>query len=98
MYTAAQYRAARALLGLTLEESSKASGLPVSVISDCESDRLAQVEDIAARTLRRAYEAKGIVFVNDGDGSSGGAGVRFAARDLVERTIRPENLNAANDD
>ncbi|MCM2473881.1 DNA-binding protein [Rhizobium sp. CG5] len=86
------------MLGLTLEESATASGLPVAVVSDCESDGVAPVEDSALRTLRRSYEAKGVVFVKDGDDTSGGAGVRFAARDQVAQTMRPENLNAANDD
>ena len=97
MINAAQIRAARALLGLSIDELSVVCGLDASTIAALElapshSSVTAEIE-----TLRRALETLGISFLSDGDLVLGGPGVRLTDRNTVPDGTRPENLSAAND-
>ncbi len=94
----AQIRAARALLGLSVEDLSAASGVDVSVVSTLEAESGSSDDPAHLDLLRRALEARGITFMADGDCTMGGPGVRLTERVQPDDGIRPENLNATNDD
>jgi DNA-binding XRE family transcriptional regulator len=75
--TAAQLRAARALLGWTMEDLAAASGVSSRTIRRAEE----VYQAVSVRTLRRlaqkALEAAGVEFIGENDR---GAGVRFRNR------------------
>lgn len=74
MITPAQSRAARALLGLRLEDLATRAGVSVATLSKFESGtRNTQPTNI--RVLRQELEAAGILFVAE-DGEAG-PGVRL---------------------
>jgi transcriptional regulator with XRE-family HTH domain len=77
MPTAAQLRAARALLAWSMEEFAERSGVSSRRIRRAEETERA----VSVRTLRRvasAYEAAGIEFI--GENNDRRAGVRFRRR------------------
>ncbi|PZM16889.1 DNA-binding protein [Rhizobium tubonense] len=96
MITAAQIRGARAMVGLSTEDLAADSKLPVASIQTIESD-IASADAKAITAVRAALEARGILFLPSGSQDSGGPGVRMKSWD-EEEGIRPENLNATNDD
>lgn len=72
--SAAQSRAARALLDWSRDDLAAASGIPGRTLADFELGNTAP----RARTLeaiRAAFEAAGILFIEE---NGGGAGVRLA--------------------
>ena len=76
--TATQSRMARAALGLSIIELGKAAGVRAATVSNFESGGDAYASTVAK--LRGALEARGAVFVGDGEASlTGGAGVRVTA-------------------
>lgn len=96
MFTSAQLRAARALLGLSREALAAAAGIEPSEVAAAEADSAALATE-SQRMLHEALEAAGAVFIAAGEGGAGGPGVRL--RDgAAEPALRPEELNAANDD
>jgi len=96
MITSAQLRGARAMLGLTVEALASDSKLPISTVEALEID-LNSKDMKALAAVRTALESHGIVFLAGGSDGTGGAGVRF--KHWAENDgIRPENLNATNDD
>ncbi|GEO84625.1 MULTISPECIES: hypothetical protein [Alphaproteobacteria] len=97
MITAAQVRAARALLGLTVDQVSAQSGVSAFMILQVEGETSATIEPAVILALRAGLEKAGISFVGDGDCPPGGMGVRLAARHDTDDGLRPENLNATND-
>ncbi|PZU87138.1 MAG: hypothetical protein DI528_07950 [Shinella sp.] len=98
MATPAQIRAARALLGITVDQLSAKSGISAFLILQTEAEEQANVDPSTLHTLKLALQASGIMFLGDGDSPPGGVGVRFAERDDEDDGVRPEDLNAANDD
>ncbi|MGK9053051.1 helix-turn-helix domain-containing protein [Neorhizobium petrolearium] len=98
MLTASQLRAARAMTGMTVEELAAISGLSRSAIEEAEAAKVFAGAEVSDR-LRAIFEARGILFLGAGDGDDPGAGpgVRLRQRSYDEG-IRPQNLNAANDD
>jgi transcriptional regulator with XRE-family HTH domain len=97
MITATQMRGARAMTGLSIEQLAAASGLPIATIETLEADE-ANGEPHAVLAIKHALEAAGIIFIASGNHDEGGPGVRLKARSAADEGIRPENLNAANDD
>lgn len=97
MTTAAQIRAARALIGKTVDDLSALSGVEASAISAIENGP-ADAPPGALEKLRTALEAQGVTFVSSGDQDQGGNGVRLSARSDTDDGLRPEQLNATNDD
>lgn len=96
MITSAQLRGARAMLGLTADVLASESKLPVSAIEALEKDvNPADMKALAA--VRSVLETRGVVFLASGSDGAGGAGVRFKHW-AEDDGIRPENLNATNDD
>jgi len=74
--TAGQVRAARSLIGLTREQLSRASGVPMRTLSRFEEgDGEPQRRTVAA--IRAALEAAGVEFIPE---NGGGAGVRLRTR------------------
>ncbi|MGE0582767.1 MAG: XRE family transcriptional regulator [Steroidobacteraceae bacterium] len=84
MLTAAQCRAARALLDASLETLSKASAVDVQAIRSFEQ-MVHEADDEAQHRLRRALEAAGVVFIAE---NGGGAGVRLKYNRRDVRAIR----------
>ena len=76
MMTAAQIRAARALLGWNGAQLAEAAGVSLQTIRRMESE-LGPGRSSASNVdgVQRALEAAGVMFIDSGDGS--GAGVRF---------------------
>ncbi|NEJ70815.1 helix-turn-helix domain-containing protein [Rhizobium phaseoli] len=97
MITATQIRGARAMIGMSIEELAAASGLPVETVAALENGEFAG-EPHALFDVRSTLEAQGIIFLSSGNQDEGGPGIRLRARTSSDDGIRPENLNAANDD
>ncbi|MDK4727060.1 helix-turn-helix domain-containing protein [Rhizobium phaseoli] len=97
MITATQIRGARAMIGMSIEELAAASGLPVETVAALEKGEFAG-EPHALFDVRSTLEAQGIIFLSSGNQDEGGPGIRLRARTSSGDGIRPENLNAANDD
>ncbi|MGY5779173.1 helix-turn-helix domain-containing protein [Rhizobium hainanense] len=96
MITSAQLRGARAMLGLTVETLASESKLPVSTIEALETgDGSADMRALA--TVRSVLENHGVLFLAGGSDGVGGPGIRFKQWSENDG-IRPENLNATNDD
>ena len=92
--TSEQVRAARALLRWEPQDLADAAKLPASTVARLEATPgpLA-AEPNLIETLRAAFEAGGVVFIDD---NGGGAGVRLKKPDGV--SIPVEELNASNDE
>jgi transcriptional regulator with XRE-family HTH domain len=77
--TAAQCRAARALIEWSVDELAQTSGVDANAISDFEARYRAPGEDVERR-IRIALEQGGVSFIAE---NGGGAGVRlkFSRRD-----------------
>jgi transcriptional regulator with XRE-family HTH domain len=78
MLTPKQLRAARALVGWTRSTLAKHSGVAVPTITGFELQG-ADSKISTLHKLRRALEASGVEFIDDGDASQagGGPGVRL---------------------
>lgn len=61
--SAGQYRAARAMLGLSIIEASRRAGVSASAILRAETAAEARPAGGGAALIRSAYEADGIVFI-----------------------------------
>jgi len=91
--TPAQIRAARALLGLSLEQLAADSGIdPATLVRAELANNERADQDIAE--VARALERAGAMFIAE---DAEGAGVRLRKSTAAEG-LRPEQLNAANDD
>lgn len=96
MITSAQLRGARAMLGLTVETLASESKLAVSTIEALETDSgSGDIKALAA--VRSVLESRGVLFLAGGSDGTGGPGIRFKHWSENDG-IRPENLNATNDD
>ena len=96
MIIASQLRAARALIDMTTDDLARASDVSGDAIRSAESSAGSPDPEIAER-LKRLFESKGIVFVGAGQQDASGPGVRLHSQPPDEG-IRPQNLNATNDD
>lgn len=96
MTSSAQLRAARAMIGLSIEELAADSRLPASTIKTLEADAK-RGDQHALHALKAALEARGVLFLASGSQEAGGSGIRLKHWD-EDGGIRPENLNATNDD
>jgi transcriptional regulator with XRE-family HTH domain len=87
--TAAQCRAARALIGMSRADLGQAAIVPVAVLMDFEEGARVP-EETHLDAIRRALEAAGVDFTN---GSQ--PGVRLGG---PGGTIAADQLNASNDE
>ena len=85
--SAAQLRAARAMLGLKQEEVARASAVARPTITEIESGRRVP----HARTLIdlvRVYESCGIEFIEEADGTGPGVRLSLPERDAPDVRVR----------
>jgi transcriptional regulator with XRE-family HTH domain len=73
--TAAQIRAARALLGLNQRELAEAAEVSLSAVKAVETEKDVRVSVLAA--IEAALVARDIMFLEPGDVRDGGRGLRF---------------------
>ncbi|MNE38526.1 hypothetical protein D3C87_1527930 [compost metagenome] len=81
MITAAQIKAARALVGLTQDDIAKATELSVQTIKRMESVGTERSTAGNVDAVRKALQAAGVIFLEDGEATGGGPGVRLAKKD-----------------
>lgn len=96
MITTSQLRAARAMIGLSIEELAEAAGVSGNSIRDAEAST-GNAERELSRKLKQVLESRGIIFVSAGQQDASGPGVRLHHQP-VDEGIRPQNLNSTNDD
>lgn len=72
----AQVRAARALLNWRQRDLAEASGVSEIAIKKLERE-ISDPRTSTLAAIERAFNRAGVVFLDDGDVRSGGAGVRF---------------------
>ena len=97
MITGTQIRGARAMIGMSIEDLAAHAGLSVETVTALENGEWAG-ETRAMIDVRNTLEAYGIIFIASGNQDEGGPGIRLRTRSSTDDGIRPENLNAANDD
>jgi transcriptional regulator with XRE-family HTH domain len=97
MITGTQIRGARAMIGMSIEDLAAHAGLSIETVQALENGEWAG-ETRATIDVRNTLEAHGIIFIASGNQDEGGPGIRLRARSSSDDGIRPENLNAANDD
>ena len=86
------------MTGMTVEELAAASGLSKSAIEEAEAAQVFADADTTER-LRTIFESRGILFLGAGEEDDPGAGPGVRLRRLFpDEGIRPQHLNAANDD
>lgn len=89
--TGRQIKAARALLGWTRKDLADRTGVTSETVQVVEKDDVALEALSSTRSrLCRTLESGGIAFLN-----GGATGVQIASSD---EGMRPEDLNASNDD
>lgn len=81
MLTPAQIRAARALLNWSQVDLAAASGVALQSIKNIETGKT-DPRLSTATALCRALETAGIIFLDDGQSTDGGPGVRLAKRQV----------------
>lgn len=97
MLTVSQLRAGRAMIGLTVEELATLTGVSSTDIQEAERGETVADALLASR-LQSALESRGIVFLAAGqEDASIGPGIRLRSG-LSDEGLRPERLNATNDD
>lgn len=80
--TAAQCRAARALIEWTQAQLSQSASIDIQTIADFER-RVRKADETTRRRLRAALEAAGVVFISE-DGGGAGARLRFSREEVWE--------------
>ncbi len=76
--TDAQFKAARAMLGMLQEDLAEAADVSITMVRLIEQGKAVSLKEKTARKLRKALEARGVVFLSPGETSNGGEGVRLA--------------------
>lgn len=85
------------MIGLTVEELATLTGVSSADIQEAEKGETVADALLASR-LQSALESHGIVFLAAGqEDASIGPGIRLRTR-LSDEGLRPERLNATNDD
>ena len=95
MITAAQCRAARALLDWPHDRLAARAGLDGAMIEGFESGQVALPADDCA-AIRRALEEGGALLFEEDETVNGGPGVRLR-KTRHDEGLRPEQLSAEND-
>lgn len=97
MATAAQLRAARALIGLSQPQLAEQCGVSTMTIKRAEGAGAPTPSPDALMKIEAALEAAGVVFMDGGSSREGGPGVRLRAG-MSDETIALDELNASNDE
>lgn len=77
MITAAQIKAARALVGLTQDDIARSTNLSVQTIKRMESVGTERSTAGNVDAVKKALQASGVIFLEDGETAIGGVGVRL---------------------
>jgi DNA-binding XRE family transcriptional regulator len=77
MLTAAQIRAARAMLAWTQADLGKASGVAEVTVKKIEAGTTDDPRSKTLAAIQRAFEKAGVVFLEPGDVRDGGEGLRL---------------------
>lgn len=80
MITAAQIKAARALVGMTQEDIAKATQLSAQTIKRMESVGTERSTAGNVEAVKKVLQTSGVIFLADGEETGGGAGVRLAKK------------------
>src|SRR4051812_14774213 len=80
--TAAQCRAARALIEWSLAQLSQSASIDIQTIADFEK-RIRAVDETTRRRLRATLEAAGVMFISE-NGGGAGARLRFSREEVWE--------------
>ena len=80
--TAAQCRAARALIEWSQAQLSQSAAIDVQTIADFEK-RFRAADETTRRRLRATLEAAGVVFISE-NGGGGGARLKFSREEVWE--------------
>ena len=96
MISPQQLRAARALLGLSDTEFAARAGISADALHAAETDGTSYDQAVSDQ-IKKTLEQMGVALIADGEGG-GGCGVRMKSPREAEDGIRPEDLNATNDD
>lgn len=80
--TAAQCRAARALIEWTQQQLSQAASIDLQTVADFEK-RFRSADETTRRRLRAALEAAGVVFIAE-NGGGAGARLKFSRAEVWE--------------
>ncbi|WP_374545275.1 hypothetical protein [Rhodoblastus sp.] len=97
MATAAQLRAARALIGISQPQLAERCGSSTMTIKRAEGAGVPTPSLETIGKIKAALEAGGVVFMDAGSTREGGPGVRLRAGMSAE-TIALDDLNASNDE
>lgn len=85
MIDASQIRAARAMLRMEQTELAKAAGVSVETIKRMEkATGVPRVQQDTLRTVKRALERAGILFLDNEENKSGGRGLRLLGDSNLE--------------
>lgn len=85
MIDASQIRAARAMLRMEQTELAKAAGVSVETIKRMEkATGVPRVQQDTLRSVKRALERAGIVFLDDDENKPGGRGLRLLGDSNLE--------------
>nr|WP_083222786.1 helix-turn-helix transcriptional regulator [Ensifer sp. LC163] len=78
----AQARAARAILKLGVREVAELAKVTANTVSRVEQDEAGPrgPQPVTVEAIKRVYEARGVIFFENGPGPDGGPGVRLANR------------------
>jgi len=93
---AAQIRAARGLLGWTLDELAERCGIQGDLLAETES-ACCNGDASLLYAIANALEAGGVIFLDDCAFAEGGPGVRLRRRESCDEGLRPDQLTAEND-
>ena len=92
----AQLRTARALLGWSVGDLARSSGVPQSAILAIEEARTAGDPHTIDRVMR-CLEAAGVIFLDDCAVSEGGPGVRLKRQGPLDEGLHLDELTSDND-
>ncbi len=84
------------MIGISIEELAEASGVAAETIRAAEASS-GNADPQLSEKLKRVLQSRGIIFVAAGQQDASGPGVRLHQQPPDEG-IRPQNLNATNDD
>jgi transcriptional regulator with XRE-family HTH domain len=91
--TPVQMRMARAALGWGVRELAEKAGVTASTVTRIENGSDAKQSTLMA--IRSSFEAAGVIFIDE---NGEGPGVRLRKGLPSNEGIRPDELNASNDE
>lgn len=91
--------AARTLTGMSLDNLSRASGVPSQTLAQMEASGAAELHpDTEAEAIQHALERYGAVFLAEGDGMGAGVRLKFSRQDVKQISRMEGEGGIARDD